>query len=135
MYLTYDEFKEMGGTLENAKFRDLEREARLLVDEITFNRFRQDTEYPTELKECMYMLIRKQQTLDELTTESTTPDAEAQITSQSNDGVSISYNVLSASDVYENTRAEMLSTIRAYLYGVRNQQGQRVTYRGIYPNE
>lgn len=135
MYLTYDEYKEMGGTLEEAEFNDLERESRTYVDDITFNRFRKDKEYPKELKECMYILIDKVKTLGRTLKVSVDPDETPQIVSQSNDGVSISYNVLSAIDIQAQAEKDIQKTLRAYLFGVRNEAGRLVTYRGVYPDE
>ncbi len=58
-YLTYEEYKELGGKLIEKPFNLLEFKAEKTVDEITFNRFRKlsKEEYPQELKMCVYDLI------------------------------------------------------------------------------
>jgi len=55
-YLTYEEFKAMGNTIDLVPFNLVEAEARLIVDRETFNRFR-ESERPEELKKCMNKLI------------------------------------------------------------------------------
>jgi len=55
-YLTFEEFKAMGNTIDLVPFNLAEEEARLIVDRETFNRFR-NGERPTELKHCMNKLI------------------------------------------------------------------------------
>ena len=58
MYLTYEEYVEMGGTLDEATFNEYEFEARGLVDWYTFDRLKKETELSPEVKQCMYMLIK-----------------------------------------------------------------------------
>ena len=55
-YLTYEEFKAMGGTIDLVPFNIVEEEAKLIIDRETFNRFRCG-ERPNELKLCMNKLI------------------------------------------------------------------------------
>ncbi len=58
-YLTYDEYKELGGKLIEKSFNLLEYRAEKNIDEMTSNRFKQlsKEEYPQELKLCVYELI------------------------------------------------------------------------------
>lgn len=56
-YLSYVEYKELGGNIPLMPFNLLEYKARKKIDEITFNRFRSLKEYPQELKLCVYELI------------------------------------------------------------------------------
>lgn len=58
-YLTYNEYKELGGKLIEKSFNLLEYRAEKNIDEMSSNRFNQlskDT-YPQELKLCVYELI------------------------------------------------------------------------------
>lgn len=141
MYLTYAEYQTMGGTLDETAFNDFEMEAETIVDWYTFNRLQNDTEYPEKLKQCMYQLIKIAQIkLASLSPgEDTTSDSEAvvgaSIASRSNDGVSISYNVMSASELFKTLKDEMRETVERYLNGVMNQLGRKVLYRGIYEGE
>lgn len=139
MYLNYSEYQNYGGTLDETTFNDYNFEAESLINYWTFNRLVKDTEISENVKQCVYKLISLiKQKADALTLGASidgTNTSSAAITSQSNDGVSISYNALSASQLIENSQLEFDSTIRRYLQGVRNSLGQLVLYRGIYSNE
>lgn len=141
MYLTYEEYQNMGGTLESTAFSDFEFEAEAIIDWYTFNRLQNDTVYPAKLKQCMYKLIKLAQERQAalLPGESTTGESNeaigVSIASRSNDGVSISYNVMSASDIFSNLKDEMGRTVKLYLNGVVNELGRKVLYRGLYPGE
>lgn len=56
-YLTYDEYKELGGNLSEMPFNLLEYRAEKEVDELTSNRFRKISNYPIELKLCINELM------------------------------------------------------------------------------
>ena len=139
MYLTYDEYIDMGGeTLEETAFDNLEFEARATIDWWTFNRLQNEVEYPEAVKRCMFALIRLiKDKQDSMVTNAQASDGtkQAGITHQSNDGVSTSYNVISARSAVEMIKQDIQATIKMYLHGVRNSLGQKVLYRGIYPNE
>lgn len=140
MYLTYDEYVQLGGTLDEPAFADLEFEARSVVDWWTFNRLQNETEFPEAVKRCIYKLINlisaKQtaQLLDNSDDENGIR-SKAGILSTSNDGVSVAYNIATANDIIDNSQAEIENTIRRYLNGVKNSLGRKVLYRGIYPDE
>lgn len=138
MYLTYLEYQEMGGTLDESAFLDLEFQARSQIDWYTFNRLRNEVVYPEEVKRCIYRLISILNGLNDVTGINGNADennSNKAIVSQSNDGVSISYNVLSAQDTVQNLKEQCIETINKYLHGVVNSLGQKVLYRGVYPNE
>lgn len=140
MYLTYDEYTEMGGTLDETAFIDLEYEARAYVDWVTFNRLWKEKEIPNRVKECIYHILKLIQNKMEALTPLSESDADYEgadknIVSQSNDGVSISYNVLSAKDIIKSSEDELQKAINRYLQGVRNSLGYKLLYRGIYPGE
>lgn len=139
MYLTYDEYVNMGGsTLEETTFQQLEFEARSIIDWLTFNRLQKEEEYPEAVKRCIFKLISllndKQKALM-VDTQSSDGSVKAGIASESNDGVSTSYNTLSAKDAVDTLQKECEETIRMYLSGVKNSLGQLLLYRGLYPNE
>lgn len=56
-YLSYVEYKELGGNIPLMPFNLLEYRARKKIDEMTFNRFKKAKEYPQELKVCLFELI------------------------------------------------------------------------------
>lgn len=140
MYLTYEEYTEMGGTLEQATFSDCEMEAEALVNWHTFNRLKQETELSEDVKKCMYMLIKYINLQSQLAGVGAAGDGNsyagtAGIASQSNDGVSVSYNILSAQELMTNAGVQIKSIINSTLSAVVNSLGQKVLYRGLYPNE
>lgn len=141
MYLTYDDYIQMGGTLDETAFIDLEFEAQAIVDWWTLNRLENETEYPEKVKMCIYKLIKlihDKQLAQAVNTSNTTDGGvavNAGILRQSNDGVTTDYNVLSVYDVIDNSKDEIEHTVRMYLNGVRNSLGRKLLYRGIYPDE
>jgi len=140
MYLTYTEYTEMGGTLDETTFNDLEYEARAYVNWYTFNRLAHEEIIPLQVKECIYHIIRlianKLEALNvQPTDDASSKNSSQDILSQSNDGVSITYNKLSAKDVISSTEDELKKAIDRYLQGVRNSLGRRLLYRGLYEGE
>lgn len=139
MYLTFTEYQNMGGTLDETAFTDLEFEAEAIVDWYTFNRLQKDTNYPDKLKQCMYRLIKMAQERQQAMCVGESVDGDngvtAAIASRSNDGVSISYNIISASEIFDKLKTEMGETVQKYLNGVVNELGRKVLYRGFYPGE
>lgn len=152
MYLTYEEYQQYGGTLDETTFADYEFEAECVINWYTFNRLKNEDTYPEEVKRCMYRLIAlaklkadalqlgSQTTTITKDGTTTTVTTEPVIQSQSNDGVSISYNVMSASDIFDmlaskSKGSEVDLVIQRCLQGVVNSLGRKVLYRGLYPNE
>ena len=140
MYLTYDEYLEFGGTVEETAFDNLEFEARTVIDWWTYNRLQNDEEYPEAVKRCMFKLINliiaKQQAQFLKDNGTVNTDVtESGIIQQSNDGVSTTYNIMSASEIIAQSGEDVKSTIRMYLQNVRNSLGRKVLYRGLYPGE
>lgn len=147
MYLTYDEYQEYGGMLDDATFDMYAFEACSQVDFYTFNRLKkgegfegQSNEVKTAVKRCVYRLIKLLQARDSIMATSGEAGegdytSVAGISSQSNDGVSVSYNVLSASEAGQRVDNDISRTIATYLTACKNSLGQRLLYRGIYPDE
>ena len=140
MYLTYDEYLDMGGeTLEETAFQQLEFEARSQIDWWTFGRLQKEEELPEAVKRCMYKLIElidKQQKV--LMVDAVDEDGNivaGLMAHQSNDGVSATYNVITGNMAVRTIQNQLNSTIRMYLQGVRDSLGHKVLYRGIYPGE
>ena len=55
--------------------------------------------------------------------------------SQSNDGVSSTYNVITGNMAVRVIQSQLNNTIRMYLQDVRDSLGRKVLYRGLYPGE
>ena len=141
MYITYDEYLTFGGVeLEETAFDNLEFEARTVIDWWTYNRLQNDEEYPEAVKRCMFKLInliiaKQQAQLLKDNGTVNTDVTESGIVQQSNDGVSTTYNIMSASEIIAQSGEDVKSTIRMYLQNVRNSLGRKVLYRGLYPGE
>lgn len=141
-YLTYDEYTEAGGSLDEDIFNYYAYEAESCIDWYTFNRLHNNTEIPEAVKRCEFYLIRFiQERLAALgissfgTGGSSDADVLKSIMSQSNDGVSVSYNSLSARDATATLSNEIGQIIKRQLAGVTNELGRKLLYRGIYPGE
>lgn len=140
MYLTYEEYQDMGGTLDKTTFGDYCFEAEAKINWYTFNRLKGNTTYPEEVKRLVYKLVKLIQDMNSAMVVSGEGDGNssgitAGIASQSNDGVSISYNTLSARDMLDTSQSQVENTIRQYLNGVTNELGKKLLYRGLYPDE
>ena len=152
MYLTFEQYQTMGGTLDETSFNEFCFEAQTIIDWYTFNRLQNEIEFPEAVQRCMFELIKlaklkadslvlgSQTTVSEQGGVTTTTTTTASIASQSNDGVSISYNTISASDVFNSLSAfakggMIDSLVKRYLNGVVNSLGRKLLYRGVYPDE
>lgn len=139
MYLTYDEYISLGGTLDSATFDNLEFDAESIINWYTFNRLVKETEISPTVKRLVMRLIsllndkQKAQVLGQ----SASGDSVATptIVSQSNDGFSTTYNVLSASDMIAQTDKEVEQLIRRSLQTEVNSLGKKLLYRGVYADE
>lgn len=138
MYLTFEEYTQFGGNLDETTFNNFEFKARSTIDWFTFNRLQKELEYPEAVKRCMYELIRLaeiQEQAGAVSAAAAGDTMKAGIASQSNDGVSVSYNVLSAQAALENSQKQVHETIQQYLQGVKDSLGHKLLYRGVYPDE
>ena len=140
MYLTYAEYQAQGGTITDvATFNDLEFGAEALINYYTFNRLKNNTEIPIEVKRLTKYLIDLAQkkadalSLGDSADENTT--VGTYITEQSNDGVSTKYSGMASADLYKLCNEEADGAIKQYLYGVMNELGRKLLYRGLYPGE
>ena len=140
-YLTYDEYTEVGGTLDETEFNYYAYEAESYIDWYTFNRLHNTTEIPEAVKRCEVYLIKFiQERLSVLGVSmggdgSVAKNPIASMMSQSNDGVSVSYGNMSARDANASLYKEVEQTIQRQLAGVTNELGRKLLYRGLYPEE
>lgn len=122
-YLTYSEYTNRGGTLGPADFMQAEYDARKRIDKWTDMRVQHMEAVPEDVKRCMMRLIAV----------GSSAGVEAQInkptvTSFNTDGYSESYgHALSAQDA----DAAMDKIIQTGLYGVENDYGVPLLYRGV----
>ena len=143
MYLAYADYQIMGGTLDEATFNNYEFLAECYVNWYTFSRLKKEEpeDYPEELARCMYALIDLITVKMNLIKSSAGGDvgsssSSGAIASQSNDGVSVSYNVINASELRKAIgEEEVASVIKMALDGVKDSLGRKLLYRGLYPGE
>lgn len=146
-YLSYEKYQELGGDMDEATFNDFAFEAGTIIDWYTFNRLHNVKAKPfsadleERLQRLMYHLIKiAKEKADAMQLGAPASGASVDgtgltIVSQSNDGVSVSYNVVSASEIFRNADKEMGRLVKRYLHGVMNSLGQKLLYRGLYPGE
>ena len=140
MYLDFETYQNMGGTLEGATFNEYEFQAETIVNWYTFNRLMNETIYPAQLTRLMYTLVRmieiRMNALTNNFVDANGTIVSGAITRQANDGVSIEFNNLSASNILDTTKdRELGNLVRRYLFGIKNSLGRFLTYRGLYPGE
>ena len=141
-YLTYEEYTDVGGTLDETEFNYYAYEAESYIDWYTFNRLHNTTEIPEAVKRCEVYLIKFIQERLSVLGVSMGGDGSsgannpiASMMSQSNDGVSVSFGNMSAKDANASLYKEVEQTIQRQLAGVTNELGRKLLYRGLYPNE
>ena len=124
MYLTYAEYQAYGGTLDQASFTPLEFKCRKRLDYLTDNRIAEHMAViPEDVKMCMYSLINIEDSVG-AEKQATQPKA----TSFNTDGYSETYgNALSAADADK----VMNNTIKTMLWGVKDDEGTPILYRGV----
>lgn len=135
MYLSYEEYNLMGGTLDEISFNRFEFQAESQINYATFGRLKSDKTIPTEVKRLTHYLVDLMEKKAAAFSLGKGEDGAVHITSQSNDGVSVSYNGLAPSDLIELCKADSLNAIKSYLEGVTNEAGRKLLYRGVYPGE
>lgn len=116
-YLTYNEYKAMGGLLDQTPFNLLEFEARKEVDKYTFNRLVNLETQNQEVKLCIYALI------EQINSNKANLNGVA---SESTDGYSISYTSQNNSEISQKTR----NIIETYLINCKLSDGTPYLYRG-----
>lgn len=147
MYLSYEEYQNFGGTLDETSFQDLEYDAESTINWYTFNRLFKtewaDALETEQLKRCVYQLIRLKQLEETLlasgggTGWGPSWTKEAGVIRESNDGVTTEYNLLSSGELlaYAHGTKPKKELIDRYLGSIINDLGRKLLYRGIYPGE
>ena len=123
-YLTYEEYKGLGGTLDIMPFNLLEFEIRKKIDNKTFNRLVDNVNIPQEVKLCEFNMINR--------VESYTKSIEniGNASSESIDGYSVSYLTPNQiSDIIKSKEVEFNDIIRTYLLGIE-YNGEYLLYCG-----
>jgi len=136
-YLTFEEYQELGGTIEEEElFDDLEFGAEAYINYMTFDRLKAYPTIPTEVKRLTYYLITLvKKKAESLSLGSGDVSTGSYIRNQSNDGVSITYSGMASADLYKTCTVEANIAVKHYLSGVKDASGRKVLYRGLYPGE
>lgn len=120
-YLTYEEYTEIGGTLDSTAFQRSIDRACGFIRSVTFNRVEHMRYLPNEIKPCCRDLV-------EYVAENLTSKKAVSSRSQSAGGVSESesYTVKSADDIL----VEMENIVYDYLWGITDDYLVPLLYRG-----
>ena len=110
-YLSYEEYKSLGGTLGEMPFNILELKARQIINERTQNRLKNIEEIPQEVKICVYDLINTMNKYN-LSNNSTSSN----ISSENTDGYSVTYR--SGTELTEEQKKQYDDVMETDLYGV-----------------
>ena len=108
-YLTHNEYRTLGGTLDLTPFNLLEYEARKEIDRETLGRLINLKEQSQDTKMCVFQLISLYQSI--------------------NNGVEISGNVINYNR--EQIASTINATIMKYLINSRLEDGTSYLYRGV----
>ena len=123
-YLTYAEYQDLGGTLNEVPFNILEFQARKEVDKYTFGRLKNLDEQVEEVKLCVFNLINNLEGYNKDLTKNKT------IASENTDGYSITYKTLSSDDINAKN-SEIKNIIETYLSSCQLKDGTPYLYRGL----
>lgn len=127
MYLTYDEYEDMGGGMDAALFPRFEAKARKRIDAMTFGRVRRDNPVRECVKNCMFELI---QAMHE--DETNVGFSGREISSMSNDGVSVTYaSGNSQTGMQNGSGARYAGIVRTWLTGETDACGNNILYAGV----
>ena len=110
-YLTYEEYKSLGGTLGKMPFNILELKARQVINERTQNRLKDVEKIPQEVKICVYDLI---QIINKYNNSKNSTSSN--ISSENTDGYSVTYK--SGTELTEEQKKQYDDVMETDLYGV-----------------
>ena len=121
-YLSYEEYKSLGGTLGEMPFNILELKARQVINERTQNRLKNIEKIPQEVKNCVYDLINTMNKYN-LSDNSTSSN----VSSENTDGYSVTYK--SGTEMTTEQKAQLEDVMLTDLYGVV-VNGEAILYLG-----
>ena len=121
-YLTYEEYKSLGGTLGEMPFNILELKAQQIINERTQNRLKDVEKMPQEVKICVYDLINTMNKYN-LSNNSTSSN----VSSENIDGYSVTYK--SGTEMTTEQKAQYEDIMLTDLYGVI-VNGEAILYLG-----
>ena len=123
-YLTYEEYRSLGGTLDETPFNILELEAQKNVDKFTFGRLQKLDTQINEVKVCIYKLIGL------IDTYASYDNQNKAISSENIDGYSVSYGQ-ATENVSKAKQVEIKGIVRTYLAECKLEDGTPYLYCGV----
>ena len=126
-YLTYNEYRTLGGTLDIMPFNLLEFEVRKRIDNRTQNRIKNMSSKPEEVKLCVNAMINA---LVQYVVHSS-KGIKKNVASESIDGYSVSF--ITGSQVQEaikSKKSELEDIMQTYLGDIRTSENIPVLYLG-----
>ena len=123
-YLTYDEYVELGGTLDETPFNILELEAQKNIDKYTLGKLQNLDEQINEVKICEFKLVGL------LNTYNSYESRDKSISSENIDGYSISYSQGTES-VSKAKVNEIKAIVKEFLAECRLEDGTPYLYVGV----
>lgn len=125
-YLSYEEYQDLEGTLEEVPFNELEFECRRIIDSRTQNRLKNADEIPQEVKMLENKMIQTLQgyyiSLEK---------AQSGVSSENTDGYSVSYiSSNQISQLIEGKIDVLQDLVSTYLFGVI-VNNEHVLYLGV----
>lgn len=125
-YLSYEEYQELGGTLDEVPFNELEYECRRIIDSRTQNRLKDADEIPQEVKMLENKMIQNLQgyyiSLNK---------AQSGVASENTDGYSVSYiSSNQISQLIEGKIDVLQDLVSTYLFGVI-VNNEHILYMGV----
>lgn len=129
MYLSYMDYLGLGGGLDEPVFTRLEWKACKYIDKYTFGRLKHDFKISASVKMTVFEIIGLLEQKDN-TAYSNGNDSQGNISSYSNDGLSVTFDKENVSQFLEKFDSRIGSVIKDNLTGERNQNGAVLLYRG-----
>lgn len=127
-YLTYEEYKALGGTLDLTPFNLLEFESRRRIDIRTQNRLvnANSKDIPQSVKLCNMSLINMVKKYAEQEN-----NQSGNVASENTDGYSVTYITLDKiKEIMESKKEEVSDILETYLVGVIFN-GEHIAYLGV----
>ena len=124
-YLTYNEYKALGGSLDITPFKLLEFEARRIIDNRTLQRLKGIEKVPQEVKMCMLSLV------DTINSYANKSQTSKNISSESVGSYAVTY--ITGAQIQETIKsknAELTDMVVTYLTGVI-VNGEHIIYCGV----
>lgn len=124
MYLTYLEYGERGGTLDDTAFARYEKRASKNIDAETHGRVSRMSEVPESVKDCVFELVEYNRKFD-ITAQT--------VTSRSQSAGNVSESESYATRSTEEVAADITEIIWTYLSTEKDDKGTPLLYRGWTP--